>query len=152
MRHRRLAVCSRPGPALWLAPAALLALAGCGRSVGQVSGKVLWQGQPVAGAELTFQPEKAPEDRFSGVSGEDGAYYVSYGDRGGLPAGRYRVVVNRYTLPNGKPLPAGEAGQALRAEGRAVRQSYAFEQDVAAGANVVNFELTRGRKQRDEEE
>jgi hypothetical protein len=126
--------------------ALLLVLTGCAAPVGRVTGKVTWKGQPVAGAELAFHPEKDPTDHFSGLCGDDGTYRVTYRTGNGLPPGRYRVVVTRFLTSDGKPVPAGEPGEVLKTAGRAVKKSYAFEKEVAAGENPVDFELTQGKE------
>ena len=49
--------------------------------------------------------------------------------------GRYKVTVAYYTLRNGKPLPGGEEGAALRGdEEKVVRHVYGFDRDIVAGA------------------
>ena len=121
-------------------------LAGCGGRLGQVKGKVTLDGRPVAGADLFFKSTTKPECEFFGVSGEDGVYQVSYRTFGGLPGGRYDVTVTRHVLGDGAPLPAGEEGDAAKSEGRALKQIYLFEADVAAGDNEVSFELSRGKR------
>lgn len=63
-----------------------------------VRGTVLWQGQPLADAEIAFVPETstgAPPARA--VSAADGSFVLStYKQQDGAPAGAYRVVVVRY--------------------------------------------------------
>jgi hypothetical protein len=56
------------------------------------------------------------------------------------------VTIRRYTLPGGKPLPEGEAGDDLKNEGKAVMTATVFEQQIADGANSIDFELTKGLK------
>ena len=121
-------------------------LVGCGSPSGRATGKVTFQSRPVAGAELVFQSEANPDDRCFGVSDDGGAYHLSYGPRGGLAVGRHQVTIVRYTLPGGKPLPAGEAGDALKDDGKAVKQAFVFEKDIAAGTNTVDFDLAKGKK------
>jgi hypothetical protein len=121
-------------------------LVGCGTPSGRAKGKVTFQNQPVAGAELVFQSEANPDERCFGVSDDGGAYHLSYGPRGGLAVGRHQVTIVRYTLPGGKPLPAGEAGDALKDDGKAVKQAFVFEKEIASGANTVDFDLAQGKK------
>src|SRR5690348_2228199 len=120
----------------------LLAAAGCGRPAGQPAGKVTWKGQPVAGAELTFEPQAGPEAAAYGASGADGTYHLEFRKGGGLPVGPCKVTITRYTLPNGKPLPEGEEGAALRGNEEKVRRhSVVFDKEITPGANALDFEL-----------
>lgn len=124
----------------------LLAAAGCGQPAGQPAGKVTWKGQPVAGAELAFEPGAGPEAAAYGTSGQDGTYTLEFRKGGGLPAGPCKVTITRYTLPNGKPLPEGEEGAALRGDGEKVRRhSVVFDKEIATGPNALDFELTEGK-------
>lgn len=126
----------------------LVLAAGCGGAVGQPTGKVTFRGEPVAGAALTFQPVSNPDAVATGVTGADGQYRLDYGGKGGVPVGKCTVRVVRWTLPNGKTLPPGEAGAALKSdETKAVQTAYVFERDVAAGAGTIDFELTEGKKE-----
>ena len=62
---------------------ALAFLAGCGRAkMGQVFGKITFQGEPVTAGSITFAPQ-APEDQFeagksaSGVPDDNGEFQLS---------------------------------------------------------------------------
>ena len=136
-----------PGPRsrVWWLMLASVALTGCASPVGTVTGKVTVKDKPVAGAELSFEPADREDEHYFGVANNEGAYQVSYRTKRGLPLGRYRVVVSRY-LWRGKPLPPGEGSEALRHDQHAVRESYLFEKDIAAGVNPIDFELTQGKK------
>ncbi len=126
--------------------AAPLGLSGCGAPVGQVKGHVTLKKQPMPGAELAFHSVAKAEDQFFGGAGADGVYHVSYRGNRGLPVGDYQVTVSWYTLPNGKPLPPGEDGQAIKNADGAVKHSAEFQKQVSSGANVIDFELTEGKK------
>jgi hypothetical protein len=118
--------------------------------VGQVSGKVLLSGLPVGGAELRFQSTASQDDVYYGLSRPDGSYSVSYRMYTGLPVGMYRVLVTHFTLPGGKPLPPGEEGDLLKYDAKTVQTQYLFVQQVTAGQNVLDFELSKGEKGTDE--
>lgn len=133
-------------PARWLWLGVFLCLSGCGSSVGKATGRITLGGKPVAGAEIVFTSAANENQEFFGLAGDDGNYQVSYRELRGLPVGHYRVTVSRYTLPNGKPLPEGEAGEVLKSDGRAAKQTYVFEKDIGAGSNTVDFELNEGKK------
>jgi hypothetical protein len=122
----------------------MLAAAGCSAPTGQVTGKITLKKKPVPHADLRFEP--AGGDVFyRGLSDDDGTYYVDYKNRGGLPAGAYKVVVTYHTYRN-KLLPPGEKGDSLKNEEETIAQEIIFEKTVAAGANEFHFELTEGQK------
>lgn len=124
----------------------LVALGGCGGAVGQPTGKIVWNGQPVAGAELMFESDRDAALQFFGRSGDDGVYQLSYRTFKGVPVGHYKVTVTGTFLPGGKPLPTGEAGVALRSSGKAARRAFLFERDVAAGSSTIDLDLGKAAK------
>jgi hypothetical protein len=84
----------------WLVVLAAVACAGCsggGESLNPVQGKILYKGQPLAGAVLTFHPKGGGKDITktlpTGLSGEDGVFKVMTGKKEGAPAGEYAVTV-----------------------------------------------------------
>lgn len=126
--------------------AALLAV-GCGGAVAQPTGRVTLKGEPLAGAELTFLPAADPNAVATGVTDADGRYRLDYGTKRGVAVGKATVRIVRYTLLNGKPLPPGEQGTALKGDDtKSVRHTYTFEKDVAAGG-AIDFELSEGKKE-----
>lgn len=132
----------------WFAPLLLVAplAVGCGASLGQATGKVTWKGTAAARADVVFAPEADPDAAVYGVTVADGSYHLDYARKRGILAGKCKVTVTWFTLRDGKPLPDGEAGAALRGDdAKVVRHVYQFEKDVAAGLNAFNFELTEGR-------
>ena len=142
--------CSLGGFARWrIAVFGLILVAlvpGCGPSVGQVQGKITFKQQPVTSAELLFLSEANPDQQFSGIARPDGTYQVSYRTFKGLPVGRYSITITRHVLPGGKALPEGEKGAVLKQSGQALKETYVFEKDIAAGANTLDFELQAGKK------
>jgi hypothetical protein len=127
---------------------ALVVVAGCSGSVGQPTGRVTLRGVAVSGAELTFLPAADPDAVATGVTDGDGKYRLDYGGKRGVAAGKATVRIVHWTLPNGKPLPAGEEGAALKAdETKAVRTTYLFEKEVPAGSGTLDFELSEGKKE-----
>ncbi|MSQ93597.1 MAG: hypothetical protein EXR98_03470 [Gemmataceae bacterium] len=129
-----------------LSLAGLVALAGCSGSGGKVTGFVTFDNKPVDRADVVFELLDDQDERYFGASNEAGEYLLDYRAKAGMPVGRYRALVTRYTLPGGKPLPPGEQGAVMKHTDEAVRQSYSFEVDINAGANKADFELTRGKK------
>jgi hypothetical protein len=71
------------------------AVAGCSQSptLNPVSGKVLYEGKPLAGALVSFHPEDSKFGVATGYSKEDGTFTVVTGDVAGAAAGSYKVTV-----------------------------------------------------------
>lgn len=134
----------RPGRVAALLAVVALAVAGCGKPVGQVSGKVTRGDQPVAGAELHFQNEDGSE-HYRGLTGDDGEYRLDYGAKKGVAPGVCKIAVGEYTRLDGKPLPAGEEGAALKGSGRVAKRLYVFEHRIEAGTNRVDLDLNKGK-------
>jgi hypothetical protein len=102
----------------------LALLLGCGRGSqiqrAIVSGKVLYQGQPIADGSILFVPAKGTEGPQAGAQITDGAYRVTAG--GGVPVGTHRVEVQAYRLvPNARSRPTAP-------EDRMGKQQYLPEQ------------------------
>lgn len=87
-------------------------LLGCGRgseiSRGSVSGKVSYQGHPIAEGTIRFMPIKSAKDPTASAIIKDGQYEVIVG--GGVPVGAHRVEIEAFrplvTPPNQIRLPA----------------------------------------------
>ncbi len=123
-------------------------LSGCGVPTGQVTGTVTWNQKPVPGAELIFESTADPKEQFFGRGDDQGKYHVGYRTLTGLPVGRYKVTITHFTLPDGKPLPGGEKGNILRNEGKAVPLVFTFEEEISQGRATLDFDLSRGKKQK----
>jgi hypothetical protein len=122
-----------------------LSLSGCTGSTARVTGNLTLGGEPLADAELTFALAGTTQT-VHGKSGPDGRYWLNYPQGNGMPSGKYRVVVTRYTLPDGKPVPSGEEGVALRGDEERVRKwSVQFEHEIKAGENQLDLEWTLGQ-------
>jgi hypothetical protein len=118
---------------------------GCGAAVGEVTGRVTSQGQPVPKAELVFTLETQPAEVFYAVAREDGNYVVDRGEKRGLPPGKYQVAVTDYVLAGGAPLPGGEEGVVLKSSGQAVPRTHTLTKDVVAGKNEIEIKLEEGQ-------
>jgi hypothetical protein len=86
-------------PGSLLAACVLAALVGCGagcsktKELNPVQGKVLYQGQPLAGALVSFHPEDRPGDPAVGLTKPDGTFELTTGDLKGADAGKYTITV-----------------------------------------------------------
>jgi hypothetical protein len=86
-------------------------LAGCGgdgikRS--PITGVLVLNGTPLAGASVEFTPQGSTQGIGAiGVSGTDGKFEVISSRRGdeGIPPGEYTVRVSLFANPDGTPLP-----------------------------------------------
>jgi hypothetical protein len=80
--------------------AAAVLLGSCGSDgpkLHPVSGKVLFEGNPVEGASVVFVPASGGDLKPSGRTGKDGSFTLStYPHGDGAPAGDYTVVVTWY--------------------------------------------------------
>jgi hypothetical protein len=77
-----------------------------------VSGKVLFKGEPAAGAVVTFSPaspsEAGKENALcTGIVDDGGRFHLRYGEKGlGAPAGKYNVFI---TWRKGEPPSSGDS-------------------------------------------
>lgn len=87
--------------------ALLAGLCGCdsGAEVKRVTGTVLLNGKPLAGARVTFWPkEKLRLGSFEGVTDEEGRYDIKPNpERGEGHAGEYRALIAQYVKPSQAP-------------------------------------------------
>jgi len=98
----------------------LLVLVGCEtESVGEVvpaAGIVTLDGKPASGISITLVPQEGVKGRGGyGSTGEDGAFSLqSDTEVPGVPAGYYRMLFQKYAMPDGSPIPpdtsAADAG------------------------------------------
>jgi hypothetical protein len=97
------------------------AQAGCGNSAGlfPVSGKVVYWGEPAAGAVVYFHrqgpPAASPHPIPSGIADDDGSFYLTCDGVGeGCPPGEYAVLVEwrgKPDLPLAQPKPGRAKGK-----------------------------------------
>ena len=122
-------------------------LPGCARATGTLTGKVTANSDPVAVAELVFEAiGESSQREFYGQTDPGGMIVIDYGQLGGLPVGRCKITVTRFVLRDETPVPAGEKGEAMKSDGRAVQQSFEFERDIVSGDNTINLELADGKR------
>jgi hypothetical protein len=80
------------GLSLVVIPLAALALGGCGRAVGTVSGKVSYNGKTLKGGNVTFVSTEGQPTQSAGIN-EDGTYTIKT-----ITAGSYKVCVETASL------------------------------------------------------
>ena len=88
-----------------------LGLAGCGSTedgLHPVTGKVTFQGKPVAGGQIRFRDAQAGIDMVANLS--EAAYAATTGGRAGLPEGTYGVAI----LPPRWDMPMVPPGEQIR--------------------------------------
>ena len=76
----------------WLVMVGGLAASGCGAGLHPVPGVVTMDGAPVSGANVTFVSEDGSKT-FSAPTGADGKFTMTSGEKSGVEAGTYKVLV-----------------------------------------------------------
>jgi hypothetical protein len=89
---------------------------GCGNTPGYytVKGKVLYKGEPAAGAVVYFHPERAPKSPTIpfGIVSDDGGFSLSSDRAGnGCPPGKYAVLVEWRDPAGDGVVPVKSAGR-----------------------------------------
>jgi hypothetical protein len=99
---------------------------GCGNPPGfyPVSGKLVYKGEPAAGAAVYFHRAdgqgKPGVPIPGGISGDDGTFTLSCDGVGdGCPPGRYLVLVEWRGVPESSPAPPKAAATTAKAKGKA---------------------------------
>jgi hypothetical protein len=112
----------------------MMATAGCGSSgpqVAPVHGRVTLDGQPLANADITFQPEGAQRASI-GRTNNEGRYELAYklGQTGAI-VGKHtvNVEVSEELVRNPPPIPERYASKSE------------LHPEVKPGDNEINFEL-----------
>jgi hypothetical protein len=110
---------------LLIAVSGAVGMAGCGRPAGfyPVSGKVLYKGEPAAGAVVYFHqevPSPVPATTIPfGIVEEDGSFYLTSDGAGdGCPPGKYAVLVewkSKSEAPIEQPKPSRVKGKSKAA-------------------------------------
>lgn len=134
-------------PTKFLSVTALLSLtvAGCENRV-QLTGRVLNDGRPVPGAELSWAHQTDPTVAVSGVTNAEGTYILEAGGKKAVPVGKYHVTVTWWEMPGGEPLPAGEEGAALRGSARARQLTAEVDVDVTGASYTLDVDVSgKGR-------
>jgi hypothetical protein len=115
-----------------------------------VTGTVTMDGQPLAGANLTFLPMSAEGGQGGTATTDSAGKYEAahFRDGKGLAPGEYKVVVNKLVMQDGSPIPAGTQSAAELATKEAIPPQYSdyntptLKASVAAGGKPIDFALT----------
>lgn len=125
--------------------------------MGTVSGTVTYQGKPLAGAVVSFIPEKAGDRSAGGTTDESGRYQLTtFESSDGAIVGKYRVTVTKREAAADVKVPEGLAGAAAEemqeranAVGKPlipqkffVPESSGLTAEVKSGSNTFDFTLS----------
>lgn len=138
----------------WLLLSAVcLVASGCSKSAGPpkveklpVKGVVTLDGQPLAGARVTFLPKEAG-GAAAGRTNESGAYELEgMAGRSSALQGPCKVTISRMLKPDGSPPAPNEAPMAVGAQESLPKQysmpgSTTLSADVPAGGGTFDFPL-----------
>lgn len=135
-------------------------LAGCGGAptdlpeLGQVSGVVTLDGNPLEGATVTFLPQTGSGNASRAATAADGSYELVYsGMNVGAVIGNHRITIvlgeeGQPEIPEGVDLDnlSEEQANQYLSTGPSLPVRYNDETElvaeISAGPNTVNFELT----------
>jgi hypothetical protein len=135
-----------------LCVAACLSAFGCGEpketvpELVTVTGKVTYQGRPLADASVTFVPADAEEEatelnrivRPHGKTDAEGSYELAWGDNAGAPPGKYNVMITAF-----KPSDDDEVkpDSLIPVMYNSPKTSGLLKEVKEADDNVINIEL-----------
>ena len=130
-----------------------LAVAGCGKAkpaTAPVTGRVLLDGKPVAGAAVMFEPVSGGVPA-RGSTGGDGSFTLStFGRDDGALVGQHRVSISKFVVEGvaanelgleAAPGPAGAQPKAGLPARYADAKTSGLEATVEAGGTKVEFSL-----------
>ena len=78
----------------------------------------------------------------SGVTDANGAYVLDAAGRRDIPTGKYQVTAAWWRTKDGRPLPPGEQGAALKGTGAARQFTATVDVEVKAGSPIVDIDVT----------
>jgi hypothetical protein len=124
----------------------------CANLVPNRIGTVTLDGKPVTGALVTFIPTGSTRGKGAyGVTDASGRYELAEdGSSKGVPAGEYRVVCNKWVMPDGSDLPRDSKVAPDEAGAKEFfPRKYSSEAEtelratVSASGGTIDFKLTR---------
>lgn len=123
-----------------------------GKKEANVSGTVTLDGSPLSAAQVVFIGEDANnQSPVVAQSDEAGKFSLTGNTGGGLPLGKYRVMVTKESLADGTR-PAGEGLEKARVDGLLMNSLAKVYEDQSTtplkfelhqGANTINLELKK---------
>lgn len=117
---------------------------GCGDQFATIDGTIMLGESPISGADVYLEPDGNSEDKFFGLTLDDGEIQID--TRDGIPPGQYDIVVVTYKMRDGSPLPLGEQGDAAKESGRAIKQVYVFKTELKSGVNKLELDIKQAEK------
>ncbi len=121
-------------------------------SLGNVKGKVQFGDQPLNQASIVFisltNPKQSP---VNSNTAPDGDYKMNGHTGKGLPLGKYKVIVSKMVMPDGR-IPQGPEGEIAREQGRLqelIPAEYSnvaqtkLDAEVKGGNNTFNFSIPK---------
>ena len=134
--------CQRDARACHLLPILIIAVClGCGGGpeLGEVTGRVTLDGQPVPGATVTFQPTDGRQPS-TGETNENGEYTLVFTEKqAGALVGEHTVAIETFQLGTDA---AGEVDDVPERIPARYNISTELQETVNAGLQEINFELT----------
>ena len=143
---------------VYLSPFLLLLISalGCGNGgedlpdVVPVTGSVTLNGEPLPGASVTFMGEGRP---CYGATDDNGTFTIKdMNGREGCPVGKYKVIISKYTKPDGSPLgdspeEAAQGVEQLPPQYSSMDKS-TLTANVPEGGKTFDFSLEDKRKKK----
>lgn len=117
-----------------------------GPEVIPVSGTVTLDGKPLADARVTFYPQVPKVNPSIGMTNAEGKYQLSHGAARGAVPGSYKVIVEHYVMPDGKPFKQDQEGmdiEQMKMQGKVAPGVPAQYSDV--NQSPLKGEVTKGK-------
>jgi hypothetical protein len=121
-----------------------------------VSGTITLDGKPLGNTEVTFIPTGNTKGRgATGFTTAEGRFELSVSNgRPGVPAGEYRVVLNKLVMPDGSDFPLNSPVPPIESPARELlpacysnAESTTLTAMVPEGGSTIDFSLSmRGAK------
>ena len=141
----------RKGTAFLAAAVLVIATAGCGNGLAQVSGAVTLDGQPLRGgngvrATVFFQPASGDGRAAVGILDENGQFQLSSGSEEGVAPGEYLVSCTATQIIPSKNPGGTPSGKRITPQIYASARTSGFQFKVEPGGNEFNLTLSSNPK------